>query len=87
MIDHGLVQATEKPKRLEITETKVFMYENFGKVEIEDEEGTREEWQFSMKEYDKDEFIELMNRENDKFRELLYDTQLALTEVYEMLEV
>lgn len=87
MIWHDEVYASEKPKLVEIYETKVFVNSNFEQVEKEVEEGVIAEWRFSQEEYSKDEYIEMIASRNNMLEQSLIDTQLAIAEVYEMLEV
>lgn len=87
MINHGLTRSTVKPPELEILETKVFIAADINEV---NEAGTdaREGftgYEYSLVEYDKDEYIKLQTEQNKNLIQQLTDTQLGLTEVYELV--
>ena len=72
MINHGLVQSTIKPKETEI--------------EVTDENGSHTEYEYDQTQYSKDEYILLLSEKNKNLENMLTDTQLALCDVYEMME-
>ena len=74
MIKHGLTMSTVSPAEIEITEEKVFIATDI--KETDGEDGTM--YEYNMTEYDKDEYIKVMNAS-------IEDTQIALCEVYELL--
>jgi hypothetical protein len=80
MIDYGRTRSTVKPEPLKIDEFSVWVCSNITSVAETDPDGEREfnGFEFDMVQYDKDEYIRMMNTQ-------LTDTQLALCEVYEML--
>lgn len=87
MIDYGTQRSTVKPLELELTETKVFVASNITPVnepDTEDQPGFTG-YEFSLVEYDKDEYIKLQAEHNAALEQQMTDTQLALCEVYELM--
>lgn len=87
MIDYGKQKSTVKPDELELTESKVFVSSNITEV---NEPGTDEQpgfsgYEFDLIEYDKDEYIKIQAEKNESLGQQVTDTQVALTEVYEMI--
>ena len=78
MVNHGKVRATEAPESVVIDEYSVWIAENITEVTVTDEQGTRTEYEFDLKQYDKDEYIHAMDDQ-------LTDAQLALCELYEII--
>ena len=78
MLNHGKVRAAEAPENLVIDEFSVWIAENITEVTVTDEQGTRTEYEFDLKQYDKDEYIHAMDDQ-------LTDAQLALCELYEII--
>lgn len=88
MKDYGTQKSAVEPLKVEITETKVFVASNITQVEKQAMEGQEEagiEYQFDLVEYDKDEYIHMISEKNDALEKEVTNTQIALTEVYEML--
>lgn len=87
MIDYGKQKSTVKPDELELTESKVFVSSNITEV---NEPGTDEQpgftgYEFTLTEYEKDEYIKIQAEKNESLGQQVTDTQVALTEVYEMI--
>jgi len=78
MIDYGRQRSTEKPKSMVIDEQSVWVNTNIQPVEETVGENTFIGWEFDMKQYNKDEYILLLDTQ-------LTDTQLGLVEVYELI--
>jgi hypothetical protein len=78
MIDYGRQRSTEKPKSMVIDEQSVWVNTNIQPVEETIGENTFIGWEFDMKQYNKDEYILLLDTQ-------LTDTQIALVEVYELI--
>ena len=85
MKNYGVQKSSALPNNFEITDSKVFVYENIEKIisKIEDQEIT--EYQFNLIEYDKDEYIKIISEKNEELNQQIIDTQLALCEVYELI--
>lgn len=85
MKNYGVQKSSVLPNNFEITNSKVFVYENIKKIisKIEDQEIT--EYQFNLIEYDKDEYIKIISEKNEELNQQIIDTQLALCEVYELI--
>ena len=85
MENYGIQKSSVLPNNFEITDSKVFVYENIEKIisKIEDQEIT--EYQFNLIEYDKDEYIKIISEKNEELNQQIIDTQLALCEVYELI--
>lgn len=78
MLNHGKVRAAEAPENMVIDEYSVWIAENITEVTVTDEQGTHTEYEFDLKQYDKDEYIHAMDDQ-------LTDAQLALCELYEII--
>ena len=79
MLNHGKVRAGERPENIKIDEFSVWVAENITEVTVPSEDGqTHTEYEFDLKQYDKDEYIHSMD-------EQLTDAQLALCDLYEMI--
>lgn len=85
MKDYGLTRSTTEPQTVEIKETKVFVATKIKQVTVTTDDGDVQEYQFSLVEYDKDEYIRMMSDKNDELEQQVTDTQLALCDVYEMI--
>lgn len=85
MKDMGIVQGNgEQAKELVIGKDKVYIHTNITQI-TEDSRGNAVEdlFQFNEVQYDKDEYIEQLAKQNAELADGLTNTQLALCEVYE----
>ena len=71
------VRSTVKPDAVKIDEYSVWVAED-----IREDGG---EWVYTLTQYDKDEYIKLMDEKSAELDAQLTDTQLALCDVYEMM--
>jgi hypothetical protein len=71
------VRSTVKPDAVKIDEYSVWVAEN-----IREDGG---EWVYTLTQYEKDEYIKLMDEKSAELDAQLTDTQLALCDVYEMM--
>jgi hypothetical protein len=79
MLNHGKVRANEQPEEIVIDESSVWIAENITTVIVPDEDGqSHTEYEYDLKQYDKDEYIHSMD-------EQLTDAQMALCDLYEMI--
>ena len=86
MIDYGKVRSTVKPDEIVIDEFSVWQHTNIQEVsENVGEENEFVGYEFSMVQYDKNEFILQQATDNAALQQQITDTQLALCEVYEMM--
>lgn len=87
MKEYGTQRSTVKPLELELTETKVFVSSNIVQVDEPETEGQSgfTGYEFILTEYEKDEYIKLQAEKNKSLGQQVTDTQVALTEVYEMV--
>lgn len=78
MKNMGVVKGSEEQaKELIVGFDTVYVHKNIKKLENGD-------YQYEEVQYDKDEYIELMAKINKTLEKQVTDTQLALTELYEM---
>lgn len=78
MKNMGVVKGSEEQaKELIVGFDTVYVHKNIKKLENGD-------YQYEEVQYDKDEYIELMAKTNKTLEKQVTDTQLALTELYEM---
>lgn len=86
MIDYGKVRSTVKPDAIVIDEFSVWQHTDIQEVsENVGEENEFVGYEFNMVQYDKNEFILKQAKENAELSEQITQTQIALTEVYEMM--
>lgn len=78
MKNMGVVKGSEEQaKELIVGFDTVYVHKNIKKLEDGD-------YQYEEVQYDKDEYIELIAEKNKTLEKQVTDTQLALTELYEM---
>lgn len=87
MQKYGKVRSTQQPEPQQIDEYSVWVAENITPVS---EPGTEEQpgfdgYEYDLTQYDKDEYIKMIDENNTALETQVTDTQLALCEVYEML--
>lgn len=87
MKQYGTQISTVKPEDVEITESKVFSYEDITEIKVKNPESDDEVtmYEFTLTEYDKDEYIRIQAEKNASLEEQMTQTQVALCDVYEML--
>lgn len=87
MKDVGIVKGSEaQAKDIIISVDTVYVHSDIKKVQKKDEKDP-DVWEYHEIQYDKDEYIELIAEKNKALEKQVTDTQLALTELYEMKEV
>lgn len=87
MIDYGTQRSTVEPLELELTETKVFVASNITPV---NEPDTDERpgfigFEFQLVEYEKDEYIKMIDEKNKSLETQVDNTMIALCEIYETM--
>lgn len=87
MKNHGRVRATTSPEAVCVDENSVWVAEDIQTIAVQDEQGERTEYEFSLIQYTKDEYIQALIERNQTLEGDIISTQLALCEVYEMLSV
>ena len=85
MVNHGTVRSSDRPERVDIKETLVLTAEDIHEIEVTDDQGTHTEYEFTLTEYNKDEYIKLMAEHSESLEFQLTDAQLALCDIYEAL--
>lgn len=87
MKQYGTQRSTVKPEDVEITESKVFSYQDITEIKVKNLESDDEitMYEFTLTEYDKDEYIRIQAEKNASLEEQMTQTQIALCDVYEML--
>ncbi|MCR1987875.1 hypothetical protein NSB24_16805 [Blautia coccoides] len=87
MKQYGTQRSTVKPEDVEITESRVFSYEDITEIKVKNPESDDEVtmYEFTLTEYDKDEYIRIQAEKNASLEEQMTQTQVALCNVYEML--
>ena len=79
MKNYGVVKGTSYPKKIEVTDTAVFIASNIQPYEDEIDSGIERGYKYNYIEYSKDEYIAFLH-------ESLIDTQLALCEIMEAMD-
>lgn len=87
MKQYGTQRSTVKPEDVEITESKVFTYENITEIKVKNPESDYEVtmYEFTLTEYDKDEYIRIQAEKNASLEEQMTQAQEAMCEIYEMM--
>lgn len=87
MKQYGTQRSTVKPEDVEITESKVFTYENITEIKVKNPESDDEVtmYEFTLTEYDKDEYIRIQAEKNASLEEQITQAQEAMCEIYEMM--
>lgn len=87
MKDLGIVQSTVKPSEVDIKDTKVFIASDIKEVKEEGTDGQPgfEGYSYNLVEYDKDEYIQMIQERNSALEDETTAIQMALCDVYEML--
>lgn len=84
MKDVGIVKGSEaQAKDIIISVDTVYVHSDIKKVQKKDEKDP-DVWEYHEIQYDKDEYIKIMAEKNKALEKQVTDTQLALTELYEM---
>ena len=87
MKQYGTQRSTVKPEDVEITESKVFTYESIREIKVKNHESDDEitMYEFTLTEYDKDEYIRIQAEKNASLEEQMTQAQEAMCEIYEMM--
>lgn len=87
MVDYGKVKSTIRPESVVIDDYSV--WENTSIEAVSENVGTETEFngfEYSMVQYDKNEYILKQAQANAELSDQLTETQLALCDVYEMIQ-
>lgn len=87
MVDYGKVRSTIKPESVVIDDHSV--WENTSIEAVSENVGTETEFngfEYNMVQYDKNEYILKQAQANAELSDQLTETQLALCDVYEMIQ-
>lgn len=87
MVDYGKVKSTIKPESVVIDDYSV--WENTNIEAVSENVGTETEFngfEYNMVQYDKNEYILKQAQANTELSDQLTETQLALCDVYEMIQ-
>ena len=87
MKQYGTQRSTVKPENVEITESKVFTYEIITEIKVKNPESDDEitMYEFTLTEYDKDEYIRIQAEKNASLEKQMTQAQEAMCEIYEMM--
>lgn len=79
MKEWGFVESDERPDGVQITELKVFTNTDIEEAEVKTDDGeTKRQFRFKQTEYDKDEYINLLNAQ-------VQETQDGLVELADLI--
>lgn len=88
MKDYGTVRSTVRPEPVKVDEFSVWKHSDIHEIaENIGEENEFIGWEYNMLQYDKNEFIKMQISESKQLSEQIMDTQLALCELCENMEV
>lgn len=87
MKEYGKVQSVQQPEPMVIDDYSVWIAENITPVQAPgtDEQPGFSGYEYDLTQYDKDEYIRLMDEKNAALSEEITSTQMALCDVYELL--
>ena len=85
MTQYENVRSGNRPQEKEFDAYSVWVNENIREITVSDENGSHTEYEYTQRQYTKDEYISLVDNRNQKLESQLTDTQLALCDVYEMI--
>lgn len=80
MTNHGIQYSTARPQDIEVTADAVFLATDITPYSKEIEGHTVEGYQYNLIQYSKDEYIIKLHQD-------VIDTQMALCDLYEAMEV
>lgn len=87
MKDYGKTRSVERPEEKVIDEHSVWVASDIEEVSeagTDDQEGFTG-FEYNLVQYDKDEYIKMIDDKNASLEQQMTDTQIALCDVYEML--
>lgn len=87
MKDYGKQRSTVRPEEKVIDEFSVWIASDIQGVSeagVDDQEGFTG-FEYNLVQYDKDEYISMIDDKNASLEQQMTDTQIALCDVYEML--
>ena len=89
MIDYGEVHSNIRPEDIDVKETMVFVATDIEEEEIaySDNEQKERGYKYNLTGYDKNEYIRLISTKNEQLESELSNAQMALCELYELVEV
>lgn len=88
MKDYGTVRSTVRPEAVRVDEYSIWKCSDIREVsENVGEENEFVGWEYEMVRYDKNEFIRMQISESAELSEQITNTQLALCELCEDMEV
>ena len=86
-------QSYTQPEELRFYPAKVYVVKNIRYVEPEDTLIEKDEfhenlpyWEYDLYEYTPQEYVEVLQNQNDELKTELLDTQMALCDIYEAME-
>jgi len=87
MKEYGTVRSTKQPEPKVIDDYSVWVAENITAVSEEgtDDQPGFEGYEYTLTQYEKDEYIKIIDDKNESLETEMTQTQLALTEVYELM--
>lgn len=87
MKDYGTVTSSVEPQELEVNDLVVRVASDITEIDTEIEGEATTQYQYHLVEYDKDEYIKLMSGIQAQNTSDIDDCMVALTEIYEAMEV
>lgn len=85
MINYGKIRSTVKPRPLIQDFQGVTVNSDIREIHVEFDGAIHVEYEYNQKQYNTDEYITEITKENADLGQQLLETQLALTEIYETL--
>ena len=86
MTSYGKQFSAQMPNDIEVTATSVFVATNIQPYQQTNDEHEEVGYTYDLIGYTKDEYIRMMAKTNEELQSELLNTQMALCEIYELLE-
>lgn len=85
MIDYGTVRSSVSPDPIVIDDHSVWVHADIRPYTEQTDQGEEKGFEYTMKRYEKDEYIRMMDEKNADLEDQVTSTQIALCDVYEMM--
>lgn len=86
MTSYGKQFSAQMPNDIEVTATSVFVASDIQPYQQINDEHEETGYTYELTGYTKDEYIRMMAKANEELQSELLNTQMALCEIYELLE-
>ena len=85
MVDYGTVRSTVRPEEKIVDDNSVWVNSDITPIQEGEGDEAFTGFEYHQVQYNKDEYIKIIDEKNTSLETQLTDTQLALCEVYELI--